>query len=191
MKRLNFSLIGDTPLIMHADTMVDPFHPLTREKKKLTSKKANKTEDDLRRIDAIEFQAGLYMHETLGPVIPGANIDRMIVDAAKRTKNGSKAKMGLQAAEDYFPLQYAGPRDSESLASEPRFQFRKSIKQGMSRIMRVRPWFHDWKLDIAVDYDEKIFDRDDILSFMTTAGQYVGLCDWRPRYGRFTIGKVS
>lgn len=190
MKQIKFKLIGDTPLIMHADTMVDPFHPLTKEKKKLTSKKSNKTDDDLHRIDEIEWIAGLYMSDALGPVIPGANIDRMIVDAAKRTKNGSKAKMGLQAAEDYFPLQYDGPRDAKALWLDPRFQFRKSIKQGMSRIMRVRPWFHDWTLDVAIDYDEKIFDREDIVGFLDVAGKYVGLCDWRPRYGRFSVAKV-
>lgn len=50
MKTIRFRLTGATPLIMHADTMVDPFHPLTREKKKLTAKKSNKTDDDLRRI---------------------------------------------------------------------------------------------------------------------------------------------
>lgn len=50
MKTLSFHLVGQTPLIMHADAMVDPFHELTREKKKLTSKRSNKTDDDLRRI---------------------------------------------------------------------------------------------------------------------------------------------
>lgn len=189
MKRLNFELIGDTPLIMHSDTMVDPFHDLTREKKRLTSKKTNKTDDDLRRIDEIEFTAGLYLHDTLGPVIPGANVDRMIVDAAKRTKAGNKAKMGLQAAEDYFPLQYDGPRDLSGLLADGKFHFRKSIKQGTSRIMRVRPWFHNWTVKVSIDYDEKIFDRADVVEFLATAGAYVGLCDWRPRYGRFTVGK--
>ena len=189
MKQITFKLVGDTPLIMHADTMVDPFHPLTKEKKKLTSKKSNKTEDDLHRIDEIEWIAGLYFVDKLGPVIPGANIDRMIVDAAKRTKNGAKAKMGLQASEDYFPLQYDGPREVKALAADPRFSFRKSIKQGMTRIMRVRPWFHTWTLDVSVDYDEKIFDRDDLVGFFSDAGRYVGLCDWRPRYGRFSVAK--
>ncbi len=186
MKRLNFKLTGETPLIMHSDTMVDPFHDLTREKKKLTSKKSNKTDDDLHRIDEIEFTAGLYMHESLGPVIPGANIDRMIVDAAKRTKAGNKAKMGLQASEDYFPLQYEGPRDLAGLLKDPRFHFRKSIKQGTSRVMRVRPWFHGWSLDASLDFDEKIFDLADVVAFLSVAGAYVGLCDWRPRYGRFS-----
>lgn len=185
MKTLSFHLVGQTPLIMHSDTMVDPFHDLTREKKKLTAKKGNKTEDDLRRIDEIEFAAGLYLHPELGPIIPAANIDRMMVDAAKRTKAGNKAKMGLQASEDQFPLQYDGPRTGDGLLKESRFHFRKSIKQGMSRVMRVRPWFHNWALDVSIDYDEKIFDQSDVTDIMHTAGRYIGLCDWRPRFGRF------
>lgn len=189
MKQLRFKLTGDTPLIMHADTLVDPFHPLTIEKKRLTSKKNNKTDDDLHRIDEIEFIAGLYIHPEFGPVIPGANIDRMLVDAAKRTKAGKKALMGLQASEDYFPLQYDGPRDLDGLRATQRFHFRKSIKQGTSRVMRERPWFHGWSLDIAVDYDESIFDERDVIGLMSTAGRYIGIGDWRPRYGRFAAAK--
>ncbi len=191
MKRLNFSLVSDAPLIMHSDLMVDPFNELTKAKKKLTAKRANKTEDDLHEIDRIEFMAGLYMRDDLGPVIPGANVERMLFDAAKRTKSGMKAKMGLQVSEQFFPLLYDGPRDAEGLWKTPRFQFRKSIKQGTSRIMRVRPWFHEWKLDVAIDFDEKTFDASDISGFMDVAGRYVGLCDWRPRFGRFHVEKVT
>lgn len=186
MRTLKFELQGVCPLIMHSDVLVDVLHPLAKEKKKLTNKRGNKTEDDLARIDEIEFISGLYMQPDIGPVIPGANIERMIHDAAKRTKSGSKAKMGIYASEDYFALQYDGPRDVAGLWAEPQFQFRKSIKQGMSRIMRVRPMFHHWRLDIALDFDEKIFDAEDVKGFVTLAGDYVGLCDWRPRFGRFT-----
>ena len=139
----------------------------------------------IERIDEIEFIAGLYMHDTLGPVIPGANVDRMMVDAATRTKAGKKAKLGMQASEDYFALAYDGPRTVKELLADKRFQFRKSIKQGQARIMRVRPWFHGWTLDVAIEYDEKIFDKDDMVAMMHTAGRYIGLGDWRPRFGRF------
>lgn len=191
MKTIKFQLTGTAPLIMHAATLVDPFHPLAKEKKKLTAKKTNKTDDDLRRIDEIEFIAGLYMDEQLGPVVPSANVERMLVDAGKRTRLGNKVKMGLQAANDYMPLQYQGPRDLAGLLADPRFHFRQSIVQAKQRVMRERPWFHGWSLEVAIDYDEKTFDQDDIVSLMDVAGRYIGLGDWRPRYGRFTAQRVA
>lgn len=131
------------------------------------------------------------MHDEHGPVVPGANIDRMLQDAAKRTKSGTKAKMGLQASDDYFPLVYDGPRDAPGLLKESRFQFRKSIRQGNTRIMRVRPWFHGWSCDVGIEYDEKVFDAADIIGFVETAGHYIGLGDWRPRFGRFDAKRLA
>lgn len=191
MKTMKFFLKGVTPLIQHADTLVDVLHPLAKEKSRLTNKKKNKTEDDIRRIDEIEFVSSLYMHETLGPIIPAANIDRMIQDAAKFTKQGKKVVMGMSASEDYFPLVYDGPRDVPGLWADKRFQFRKSIKQGQGRVMRVRPWFHGWSAEVSLMFDEKVFDEDAPLQFMQTAGRYVGLGDWRPRYGRFDVSVVK
>lgn len=191
MKTMKFSLTGTTPLIMHATTLVDPFHPLAREKKKITAKKSNKTDDDLRRIDEIEFVSALYIDPTIGPVIPAANIERMLADAGARSRARQKVKVGLQVASDYTPLAYDGPRTVDGLLAEPRFHFRQSIVQARQRIMRVRPWFHGWSLDTAIEYDEKTFDKDEVVALMTTAGRYVGLGDWRPRYGRFDVTVLS
>lgn len=191
MKTITFKLSGEAPLIMHADTLVDPFHELAREKKRLTSKKMNKTDDDLRRIDEIEWVGAIYFDEVLGPYIPAANIERMLYDAATRTKAGQKAKIGLFANDDRMPLSYDGPRDFASLRADPRFTFRRSIKQGRGRIMRVRPWFHNWSLTTAITFDPKVFDEADVAAFMVTAGDYIGLGDWRPRYGRFAVERVK
>ena len=47
MKKLNVTLIGDSPLIMHSPKCVNPLHPISLEMKKYTSKK-KKTEEDVK-----------------------------------------------------------------------------------------------------------------------------------------------
>ena len=48
MKKLNVTLIGNSPLIMHSPKCVNPLHPISIEMKKYTSKK-KKTEEEIGR----------------------------------------------------------------------------------------------------------------------------------------------
>lgn len=56
----------------------------------------------------------------------------------------------------------------------------KRAKIGQQKHIRVRPQFNNWELrgSIAV-WDEQI-DEKSLASILEYAGQYKGLCDWRP-----------
>jgi len=56
-----------------------------------------------------------------------------------------------------------------------------------SRVMRTRPIFQDWALEFTVHYMPDVLNKEDITGFMNVAGKYIGLSDWRPKYGRFII----
>jgi hypothetical protein len=36
-------------------------------------------------------------------------------------------------------------------------------------------------------YDTEIFNADDVVRFLTVAGQYCAVGDYRPRFGRFEV----
>ena len=63
MKKLNVTLIGNSPLIMHSPKCVNPLHPISIEMKKYTSKK-KKTEEDLLKISDLEWESGVYWDDT-------------------------------------------------------------------------------------------------------------------------------
>ena len=82
MKNLKVTWKGISPLIMHSCQCVNPLHPISRELKKLTSKRT-KTEDDLLKISDLEWEAGAYWKDGLGLYIPAENTEATI-------KNGGK-----------------------------------------------------------------------------------------------------
>lgn len=184
MKQMKFPLTGITPLIMHADTTVDPLHEITVAVKKITGKQ-KKTEDDHAEIARLEFIAGLYWNKEIGPYIPAANLERMLRDGGALTRMGTKVKQGMQVLEDRAALLYDGPREREAMLKDGRFMFRSSVVVKKARTIRVRPWFHDWALDFTLLYDEKLFDPQQVRDIVTTCGNYIGLGEWRPRHGRF------
>ena len=53
-------------------------------------------------------------------------------------------------------------------------------------MIRSRPRFSNWSLTFTVNYDEHVLQATDIDGFLDTAGRLIGLCDWRPKHGRFT-----
>lgn len=56
-----------------------------------------------------------------------------------------------------------------------------------SRVMRTRPIFHDWSIEFSADFDDEQINRDQLIKATEDAGRMVGLCDYRPKFGRFTV----
>jgi len=188
-KTLTYRITGDAPLIMHNGALANPLSAASKQLKQVTSKK-KKTDADFERMAEIEFKAGLYMDEDSGPVIPGENIEATLYSAAKITKEGKIAKSACFVPK-HAVLLYEGPRDADGLWQEEEFRNCVGVKVGMSRIMRTRPIFKDWSAVIEVEYEDSVVNEEQVDRWVNSAGTQVGLCDWRPRCGRFTAEKVE
>lgn len=186
---IRLTLVGTAPLLMHSTRLADPLDPGARALKKATSKRS-KTEEDYEKVARLEFAAGLYIDEEVGPFIPGENIERCILDAGKLTKAGVKVKRGLFVATNENWLSYKGPRTTDELWADERFRLISPVKVGMQRVMRCRPIFRDWRLEADATLDPEQIDLDEFNGILERAGRLVGLGDWRPRYGRF-VGTVD
>jgi len=42
-----------------------------------------------------------------------------------------------------------------------------------------RPMFHDWRIDLTIQYNPKVLTPDQIVNLFMHAGQYIGLCELR------------
>jgi hypothetical protein len=175
---------GTASLLMHNGRLSNPLDPAAKAMKRLTGK-LKKTNDDYEEIARLEHAGSLYADPEIGPYIPGENIWRALYDAAKKSKRGPKVKEGVFIKSDCNPLAYRGPRDPAGLWADENFRLLASAKVGQQRVMRCRPMFREWRTDALGYIDTNVIDLAEVEAIAETAGQLIGLGDWRPRYGRF------
>lgn len=184
-----FRIEGVAPLMMHNGQLADPTNGYVREIKKFTSKR-KKTDDDHANIRELEWNGGLYLDGNDHPCIPADVLLGFVVNSSKKLKLGPKAKAGIFETKPNYPLTYDGPKNVEKLFKDSRFVDVRSAKVGMARVMRTRPRFDEWSLDFELLFDSEIIDASEIRDIIVIGGQQVGLCDYRPRFGRFVVGAL-
>ena len=94
MDIVTIKLTGTAPILLHSDRLSNPLDSLTKEIKTYTGKR-KKTDEDHAEIARLEWTGGMYYDEKTGPYLPARNIKAMLISAAKKTKDGPKAKTGL------------------------------------------------------------------------------------------------
>lgn len=189
LEEMKFRWQGVAPLIHHNIELVNPQYIWTQRIKKITSKR-KKTEEDLEDLMWLEWRGGLYVDskETVG--LPGDVILGSVTNASKAFRLGPKMKSGVFEAQPFFPLQYDGPKELEKLYEDKRFVFVKPAKVGMSTVMRTRPIFREWSIDIGLMVNTSIIDCDQVRDCVVHAGERCGVGDWHPRHGRFLVEEL-
>ena len=196
------TITGKTPLIMHHDD-IEWADKMDAWKNDPANRKTSKAGDD--RSPAFRWLGCLY-HDGQQICLPADNLMRAIMEGGAMVPvpggRGNKtfkaqSQSGMSVAEPYWPLEVCGAvievaplfdlmRESDFAAHKAVAQandfslFVKRAKIGTSKHVRVRPMFHQWGATGRVNvWDDQITDSvlQDILTY---AGQYKGLCDWRP-----------
>jgi hypothetical protein len=184
---ITLNISGTAPLLMHSNTLADP---LSDAKKKMSriSDKRKKTDEDHVAIRRIEFEASLYFDEEAGPYLPGPNIAKALLMAARIRKNGPKIERGLILVSPINPLTYKGPRDISGLWNDPRFRhIAPARNQGRTTIIRCRPIFTEWSCTATALINPSVLAPDELAEIANDAGQMIGVGDWRPWHGRFEV----
>ena len=189
MENIKVRITGTRPLLMHAATGADPLNPLTKAHKLLTSKR-KKTDDDQEQIAKSEWRMSLYWNEELGPYIPDASLEASVIQGAKLRKLGTTFKRGFEVIDTEMKLEYDGPRDILRMWSNG-FYDARSVKVSQARIIRDRPMFKNWSFEATIMYDETILDKQTILDCLQDAGEYCGIGDYRPKFGRYSVEEVK
>jgi hypothetical protein len=185
---------GVVPTILCNGQAADPLNPFCKDLKKISSKK-NKTEDDHRALAKTEFFSCMYVDEKDQPCWPSDNIESMIIKAAAKQRKGTDAKAGV-FVDGHAPIIYEGPKTPKGLWSYKKmennpFVLRSLVSVNRSRVVRTRPIFRDWSLKFDVHYLTDMFDKEQVIHIIETAGRVIGLSDWRPKYGRFQLVDVE
>lgn len=187
METIKIKVTGISPLLMHSDRFANPLDPLTKAHKELTSKR-KKTDDDHEAIARSEWNGSLYIDEH-GPFIPGQNFDASIIAGAKMQKLGSTVKRAVQVLDDRVYIEYDGPKKADALFV-PEFIDVRGVKVGTAKIMRCRPIFRKWAAEFSVAFNPEQINRGELIKAVSDAGQLVGVCDYRPRFGKFNVEVV-
>ena len=184
--RFDITLTGTRPLLMHNARLADPLDPYKLAVAEITDKR-KKTLDDHREVALREWVGGLYHTAELGPYIPGENVERLLCDSAKITRDGQNIKRGVVIYSDYCQLQYDGPRDIKRLSADANYRLTAMIRTPGGRVPRTRPMFASgWQVSADGYLDVSVLSPEDFTAIVHRAGRLIGLGDWRPRYGRFT-----
>jgi hypothetical protein len=186
MRTLSVKITGKSPLLMHSDRFANPLDPLTKLHKELTGKR-KKTDEDLIAIAKSEFIGGCYWNDGTGMYMPAQNLDACLINAAKLQKLGVKFKQGVHVIEDELPLVGYEKMTPEKLWEDPSKRDARGVKVGTAKIIRYRPIFRAWALSATVAINEDVVNVSEVKKALEDAGNLIGLGDYRPRFGRFTV----
>ena len=189
-------LTSTAPLLMHNGQLCDPMNKWARSMK-LISGKQKKTDADHVELSRLEFLGGLYVNGN-GPCLPAEMVMSTLINAAKKRKEGPRAKSGMYVDQS-ADLAYKGPRDPGELwetgcwreHGSRGFVDKRPAKVGMARIMRTRPIFLEWSAQIVINYDDTIANCETVYEWCGIAGSQIGCGDNRPINGRFTVEAVN
>lgn len=188
IQKLSFKIKGIAPLMMHNGRLADPDDPYSRAMKVITSNR-KKTDADLEEIARLEFLGGLYLNKDEQVVIPGFVFEATLIGkggAARKERMGKEAAAALWVTRD-FPLIYDGPQTPDELWKDKQFVDQSMVRVQTSKVKRTRPIFRDWDAEIVVEFNDNLIDEKQVKRWIEVAGEQVGLCDWRPRLGRFSV----
>lgn len=188
METLRFRIEGLAPLLMHNARLADPLDSATKALASVTGKR-KKTDADIEEIARLEFMGSLYLNGDNEPVIPARLIYGCLAgrgSSSRKLKEGPLAKAGLFVVGN-FPLEYDGPKNPDELWKDQRFRSRVNARVGTATIMRTRPIFEEWGVEIEIQLNPTIVNRERVIEWLELSGEQVGIGDWRPQHGRFTV----
>lgn len=189
---------GTRPLMMHNGRGSSPVDPYAKATKKISSKR-NKTDDDYMEMNRLSFESSLYFDPVLkpyadnsngngiGPYLPAQNLFKSIIEGAKITKQGKNVERGVVACDFMLPLIYRGPRNVKELwgNGESAHVDIRPVRVERNKVDRCRAIFPEWTVEAEFIIDPKIIDYEQFVEIVKTAGQMIGVGDYRLLYGRY------
>lgn len=186
LKKITFHLTGAAPLLMHNGALADPLSEGAKAMKQLTGKRG-KTDADHEQMALVEWTYSTYQNSAGRLVLPSDCIEAAFLNAARKLKLGKQAQAGAFCME-HAPLAFDGDTlTMKELWERGKNRFTKGVRVGQAKVMRTRFIIEDWTADVSLQYDDKMMNEEQAQQIMKIAGEQIGLCDWRPKFGRFQV----
>lgn len=190
MKKFTIDLVGTKPILMHSARLSDRLDPVTKAVTEVSTKKHRSYADDM-KLSHLEWLGGMYWDEVAGPYLPGENIARALLDGVRKLGGSAEVGQSFDITSNINPIAYSGPREVRELWADKRYVYRKSLRQFNSRVVRTRPIFREWRTQAEGIFDDRILSLDYLRGIAEATGMYIGIGDWRPRFGTFTTDVAS
>lgn len=194
--RFRLNVVGTKPLLVHNVRMANPLDQWKRALKALTDdKKKSKTDEGLLEILKVESRGAIYETEDGLVGMPMDNIYSTIQEAAKSFKRGADIERSLLYEPIVVPLIVDGRtwKVEEYLTGGADHIDVRPVGVQQRKTLRARPIFHNWAFTCEFSLISQVMDIRDLAPIIERAGQFVGLCERRPRYGTFraTVEEIS
>lgn len=166
------------PLVIHNIRLANPLDPYAQKLKRLNAKR-QKTEEDYLAVSRVEWEGGLYFDDHIGPYLPVSYPQRVMLESAKITRDGTRYKRSVVCMADdgsaRIPLHYDGPRDLDEMADDESMRDIRVVGVGTSKVLRTRPRFEDWSISFVVALEESILEASTFEEIAVRAGRNIGI----------------
>jgi hypothetical protein len=175
IETVHFTLVGDSPLIVHAWSEKAKKQMLDKQMKRAT--KAREAKDP-----EADYEACFYRTEGGTYGFPAIGVKAAMVGACRFVD------MKMTEARGAFHI------DSEmlELIGDPRPR-EDMVKVGIGTAdIRYRPEFRTWRIPVALKFNAGVISAEQLANLLNVAGFAIGIGEWRPErngsYGRFHVG---
>lgn len=188
-QKLQFQITSESPILLHNGQTCDPTNSFAKQMKKINAKRG-KTDADFEAIVKLEWYASLYT-ESGKIIIPSEVLESAFLSGGKKNKLGQKVQAGMFVEEnavlrfegDDLPIDKLWERDQNRLTVGVRIQ--------RAKVMRTRFKAPNWSAIVKVVFDDSLLNKSEVIETVSITGSQVGLCDWRPKFGRFVANEVA
>lgn len=168
-KKIEVTIKGKTPLLMHAFPMVE----IEALEKKTKEEQA---------------ELAAYRDQNKELYIPGINIQRALIAAATYSKGKGRASLQKQAAACLMvePEKVSLKTKNYEIDSRP-----VVVPATRGRIIRHRPKIGNWQISFFLEYEDTLLKETQARKIVDDACDRVGFLDFRPeKKGPFGRGMV-
>lgn len=188
---MEVTLIGDSPLIVHAWS--------EKARKEMLDKHMKKPKGPKEAKDPVaDFEATRYRLADGGDGFPSVAFKAAAVTAGTSvsglTKIQARQAFHVLGEDADIPGTFEGAKSRVNLV---RIEGKPEIREDMVRVgmgtadIRYRAEFPVWRAKVLVRYNKNVLSESQILNLLNTAGFAVGVGEWRPekdgQYGMFHV----
>jgi len=188
IKTITVKFSGISPLLQNNPQTVDVFNHYSKLKKPLVKKGARRTDEDNLLMRKIDVESKLFMDDELGVYVPdGWLVASLATNTKQRSFTIKDVRGGIFTTTSKAKLYYDGMelvKSKEDISKNDRFIYLRCVKQGQVRIMKPIPIFHNWSFQFELEYEDTMFDIDELTNHIKYNAKYGGFGDFRPSFGR-------
>jgi hypothetical protein len=178
MQKINVTIRGISPLLMHR------FPENEGKIEEKSKKRAGNPEYEK------EVEQGIYKFPDGKPYQPASHIEGTMIKASTNFQISGKKKKTYKdlVKGSVFVFPDAIPHKIQKWIVDRRSVV---VPATRGRVIRARPRLDNWELDFTIEIRNDQLPIEVVKQILDTAGNEVGIGDFRPRFGRFIVTRFE